>query len=133
MSDDWETHRPGGAVLAVSADADLLLMIREVLGDGVHVIGTTDGDAAAHVLETSPLRGMVVDGGMPQRMATTLAREYLRRQPTGRVVVLGSDNHPSTLIGLALRDRRIELLFRPIDQPLLRQLMVGAAEHALVG
>ena len=88
---------------------------------------------ALAILSSRRVGGAVLDGSLPSRMAPLLARAFLQHQPTGRVALIGGADDPTTLVGLAFRDPRAELLFRPVDLEALRDYLLGLEVVTPVG
>ena len=103
-------------ILAVSRNMALLVRLQEIFGDDVSVRCVTDVEEALTVLASRPVFGAVIDGALPGHSARILARAFLRHQPVGHVAIVASSDDPSTLIGLAHCDPRVEMLYRPLDE-----------------
>jgi DNA-binding NtrC family response regulator len=114
-------------VLAVSEDDATLDAIERAFAptQQARVIRLTDAHAALAVLGSRPLAGAVIDGALPNRLALVLSRAFLQHQPVGHVAIISAADDPTTLVGLAFRDSRVELLFRPVDADAVRTLVLG--------
>ena len=106
-------------ILAVSRNMALLVRLQEVFGDDVSLRCVSDVEEALTVLANRPVFGAVIDGALPGHAARILARAFLRHQPVGRVAIVTAVDDPSTLIGLAHCDTRVELLYHPLDEAAL--------------
>ena len=116
-------------ILAVTTDMEIIVSLQEAYEGWARLVILSDTNAALAVLGSRPVDMAIVDSALPGRMALVLARAFLWHQPAGRVAIVGAADDPTTLIGLAFRDPRVELLYRPLDIEALRREMslAGAA------
>ncbi len=129
----WLTRseqRPLDIVL-VSADPAVVRDVYAILPPSCRVVHIEDATTALAVLGSRPVHGAVVDGLLPGRMANVVSRAFLHHQPIGRVVVIAAADDPSSLIGSAYNDARVEVLFRPLDGETLRGCLLGVTAGAL--
>ena len=119
-------------IVVVSSDEALVAEVERAPGEGCRVVSITEPAAALAVLGSRPVHGAVVDGALPGRMAQAVSRAFLQHQPIGHVVILAAGDDPSSLIGSAYLDQRVELLFRPLDAEVLRQCLLGVEVPAAV-
>ena len=117
-------------ILAVTADPEVVISIQEAYEGKARLVILSDANAALAVLGSRPVDMAIVDSALPGRMALVLARAFLWHQPAGRVALIGAADDPTTLIGLAFRDARVELLYRPVEAETLRHEMALAGASA---
>ena len=125
MSDDPKSEsqeRP--RVLAVSQDPGTLEQIQWALEGVTDLCIQEDSVAAWSMVCAEPLSGVIIDGSLPSEMASLLTGAFLRHQEGGRVGVITSTDEPSSLMGIAIREDRVELLYRPLDLEMLRETIL---------
>jgi DNA-binding NtrC family response regulator len=105
--------------LIVAEDEDMLSVLAGILAPHVRYRLARNADEALAAVRSEPLAGLIADGALAGRRALELARSFLGHQATGRVAIIGSTADQTTLIGLLLRDRRIEVVYQPIDEAAL--------------
>ena len=124
----WTRHAPSTLeMLVVTKDGWLVSAVQSHLGEGCRILHLDDPYAALGVLASRPIHGAVLDATLPNRMASNLARAFLQHQPVGRVVIIASPDDMTSIIGLAYGDKRVEVLFRPMDAIVLRATLLGSA------
>jgi DNA-binding NtrC family response regulator len=119
-------------VLVVSTDGALHEQLERDLDGKLLLTRVSDPNVALKEFLCRPVAGAIVDGNMPGRLASILAKAYLEHQPVGRVVVIASAADTTTLVGLAYRDSRVAVLMRPYDPAELETVLCGAGALAAV-
>ena len=77
--------------------------------------------------------GAILDSGLPERMSSLLTNAFLRHQPTGRIAVISSADEPTSVMSLALRESRVEILYQPLDFDTLRNCLLRPEVPAGLG
>ena len=111
-------------ILAVSQDPSTLEQLQWALGSTANLEIQRDPVAAWSMVCAEQLDGVVIDADLPNRMASLLTGAFLRHQDSGRVGVITSADDPTTLMGIALREDRVELLYRPLDLEMVRETVL---------
>ena len=99
--------------MAVSENEVLLARLVATFSGHADIEALASAETAHAALLTRPVPGVLVDADLRDRMAGVLTRAFLQHQPAGRIVVVASRDNPVTLMQLAMKDRRVDVVFDP--------------------
>ena len=112
-------------LFCVSADPDVVQRFRAAFDEVADVQVSDDPEKAAHAFRTVPFAGALLDAQLPNRQAMRLAIDYLAHQPAGRVVIACVSAEATTLMSVAARDPRAEIVCDPWDLDELHERLLG--------
>lgn len=115
-------------ILCVSADEEMPRQLDACLGGSAVIDVHADPDHATDLLRSLPFSGAVFDARLPGRQAVHLANVFVRHQPAGRAVIACVSADATTLLGIAARDPRVEVVFHPWDEDEVRERLLGPIE-----
>lgn len=130
---DPSSHPRRSRLLVLARDLALLSALDDAVGSECRLELQPDPLAALRRLAERPFAGFVVDAQLAGSWLHAACNGYLKSQPIGRVVIVSSADDPATLMRLAVRDPRVEVLFTPVRPETFREALFGETEEEDVG
>lgn len=127
------TPRRRSRLLVLARDLPLLAALDEAVGAECSLELEPEPDAALERLSERPYVGAVIDAQLAGPYLHAVCSGYLERQPIGRVVIVSAEDDPATLMRLAVRDSRVEVLFAPVLPATFSETLFGTNVDEEVG